>query len=476
MIRCLIVDDSPTFRRVVREILQGDARFEVVGEAADGQEAIDLAQALNPDVMTLDVHMPGRSGYEVIREIMGSPRPVPILVISAAAADAATDGVTFQALSLGAVEVLGKPRAGDPARMSREAEELRTAVRVVAGIKPITRFISGSAAAPPELEERPPPQCVGIAASTGGPAAIERILKALPAGFPAPILVVQHISEGFTAGLVSWLSASTALRVKVAEQGELLTAGTVYVAPDHQHLLTSMGRVRLGGDSPAVRGFRPSATVLFTAMARDYGAAGLGLVLTGMGDDGALGLKLMRDRGGHVLAQDEATSVVWGMPKVALESGAAHRALAIDQMAPALIRLTARRAGARQKEKLLLVDDSETILLLEKSLLSDRFELFLARNGQEAVDVCRSVALSLVLMDYSMPVLDGEQALRLIRANPATQTLPVVIVTGETDPLVLRRCEEAGAQCVLKKPLNPQELNRTVDRFLKSTRSEAKRP
>ncbi len=466
MIRCLIVDDSPTFRAVLREILTADPRFEVVAEAADGQEAIDLARALKPDVMTLDVHMPGRSGYDVIREVMASPNPVPILVISSAA-DAETDSVTFQALALGALEVLGKPRAGDPARMARDAENLRSAVRVVAGIRPITRFAPPTPVGTPELEERPPPQCIGIAASTGGPAALERILRELPAGFPVPILVVQHIAEGFTAGFVSWLATSTALRVKVAEHGELLSAGTVYVAPDNQHLLTSMGRVRLSADSPRVRGFRPAATVLFTAMARDYGAAGLGIALTGMGDDGAMGLKLMRDRGGHVLAQDEATSVVWGMPRVALESGAANRTLALQQIAPALIRLTAQRPGARKKPRLLLVDDSETILTMEKGLLMDRFELFLARNGQEAVDTCRSIELSAVLMDYSMPVMDGEQALRVIRANPATRQLPVMILTGETDPEVWRRCEDAGAMCVLKKPINHAELNSAIARALR---------
>lgn len=467
MIRCLIVDDSPTFRRVLREILTADKRIEVVAEAENGDEAISLARAHRPDVMTLDVHMPGRSGYEVIREVMGSGQPMRILVISAAADDA-SDQVTFQALSLGALEVLGKPRAGDPARAARDAEALRTAVRVVAGITPVTR-LSNTSAAPADfqLASHRAPQCVGIAASTGGPAALEKILAGLPATFPVPILVVQHIAEGFTAGLVSWLSASTPLRVKLAEHGELLSAGTVYFAPDNHHLLTSLGRVRLSADSPRMRGFRPSATVLFTSLARDYGAAGLGLALTGMGDDGAAGLKLMKDRGGHVLAQDEATSVVWGMPRAAVEAGATLGVLALEQMAPALIRLTARKAGAQRKPRLLLVDDSETILLFEKALLQDQFELFLARNGQEALDASRAMELDVVLMDYSMPVMDGEAALVAMRATAATAQLPVVIVTGETDSAVWRRCEAAGALCVLKKPINPAELHSAIARALR---------
>lgn len=469
MIRCLIVDDSPTFRLVLREILTADRRFEVVGEAADGDQALELLQTLKPDVMTLDVHMPRRSGYDVIRAVMSSAVPVPILVISAAADDA-SDQVAFQAISLGALEVLGKPKAGDPARMARDAEALRTAVRFVAGIKPMTRFSPRSAHGP-ELEVAAATrqvQCVGIAASTGGPKALAHILEGLPASFPAPILVVQHIAHGFTAGMVGWLGEKTPLRVKLAESGELLSAGTVYVAPDDQHLLTSMGRVRLSADGPRVGGFRPSATVLFTALARDYGAAAVGLVLSGMGDDGAAGLKLMRGRGARALAQDEATSVVWGMPRVAIETGAAEKALPLDQLAPALIRLCAGRSGAQRKPRLLLVDDSETILHLEKTMLGDAFELFLARNGREALDAARSVEVDAVLMDYSMPVMDGEAALVALKAAPETSRLPVVIITGETDAAVRKRCEAAGALSVLKKPIDAAELHAVVARALRS--------
>lgn len=469
MIRCLIVDDSPTFRLVLRELLTADRRFEVVGEAADGDQALELVQALKPDVMTLDVHMPGRSGYDVIRAVMSSAVPVPILVISAAADDA-SDQVAFQAMSLGALEVLGKPKAGDPVRMARDAEALRTAVRFVAGIKPVTRFPQpASLAAEPDVAASSRPvQCVGIAASTGGPQALAQLLEGLPASFPVPILVVQHIAQGFTAGMVGWLGDKTPLRVKLAEHGELLSAGTVYVAPDNQHLLTSMGRVRLSADGPRVGGFRPSATVLFTAMARDYGSAGVGLVLSGMGDDGAAGLKLMRGRGARVLAQDEASSVVWGMPRVALETGAAEKALPLEQLAPALLRLTSGREGALRKPRLLLVDDSETILQLEKTMLGDAFELFLARNGREALDTVRSVEVDAVLMDYSMPVMDGEAALVALKTAPATSRLPVVIITGETDAAVKKRCEAAGALSVLKKPIDATELHSVVARALRS--------
>lgn len=467
MIRCLIVDDSPSFRQVLREILTADARIEVVAEAASGDEALAMLEAFKPDVMTLDVHMPGRSGYEVIREVMASSRPVPILVISAAADDDSAQ-VAFLALSLGAVEVMGKPHGTTPASAARDAEALQTAVRVVAGIKPITRAASPAVPAEVDAGNRPPAQCVGIAASTGGPAALERILRALPADFAVPVLVVQHIADGFTQGLVRWLASVSPLRVKVAEQGELLSAGTVYFAPDNQHLLTSQGRVRLAADTPRVRGFRPSATVLFSALARDYGPAGLGVVLTGMGDDGAPGLLLMKARGGHVLAQDEASSVVWGMPRVAVEQGAVHATLGLEQVAPALVRLTSARSGPSRKPRLLLVDDSESLLMVQRMMLKDRFELFLARDGREAVAATEAMEFDAVLMDYSMPVMNGDEALVAMRANPATSAVPVIIITGETDPVVHRRCEAAGALCVLPKPIQLDALHSAIARALRS--------
>ena len=273
--------------------------------------------------------------------------------------------------------------------------------------------------------------------------------------------MVQHIAEGFTAGLVAWLGQETKLRAKVAEAGEVLSAGTVYFAPDNKHLVTSMGRVRLD-DGPRVRGFKPSATVLFSAVARDYGAAGVGVVLTGMGDDGVLGLKLMKDRGGQVLAQDEGSSVVWGMPRAAIEANATHAVLPLRQFAPTLRRLSTITRASGRKPRLLLVDDSETILMLERALLKNDFELFLARNGQEAVASSRTLELDAVLMDYSMPVMDGETALRQMRTHAATASLPVVIITGETDPVVRRRCTEAGGLTVVSKPFDERALRAAI--------------
>ncbi len=472
MIRVLIADDSASFREVLKGLIAKDARLSVVGEAASGAEALERVRALKPDVLTLDVSMPGLDGFDVLREVM-TTAPLPILVISAAAQDG-KDTVSFQALTLGALDVLGKPNLGDARALAKAGERICQAIRVVAGVRPVTRTASGTAipvvsaagtgtSAGPAVRigERPPAACVGIAASTGGPQALQTILRALPPSFPAPILVAQHIAEGFTAGLTKWLAQETQLKVKVAEPDEQLSAGTVYFARDGHHLLTSRGRVRLDA-APEVRGVRPSANVLLAAVARDFGRAALGVVLTGMGDDGALGLQLVKQQGGYTLVQDEHTAVVAGMPVAA--RGAAEAALPVDRIADELVRLTQVAGATERRRRLLLVDDSETMLRIEQAMLQGRYELFLARNGQEAVEACRTLQPDAVLMDYTMPVMNGGDALRELKSDFRTEAIPVVMITGETDPSIWKRCEAAGAVCVLKKPLTEPMLNQALKR------------
>ncbi|ABS24685.1 chemotaxis protein CheB [Anaeromyxobacter sp. Fw109-5] len=345
MIRCLLVDDSRSFRALLRALLER-AGIDVVGEAADGDAAVAKAVALRPDVVTMDVRMPGKDGLAAIEEIM-RVAPTPVVVVSAEAGPERQE-LAFWALELGAVEVLAKPRAVDAARFDREVQAIRDAVRSVAGLKVVTRHRRRAlpAAAPRAAPAPPPrgaspahaPRVLGIAASTGGPAAIARILRALPREFPAPILVVQHIAPGFEAGLAHWLGSETRLSVKLAQDGELLRAGTVYVGADGRHLTARADRVRLV-DAPPVRGFRPSGTTLLESLAREYGGAAAGLVLSGMGDDGADGLRSVRERGGWTAAQGPASAVVFGMPGAAIERGAALHTLELDDIAPALLRL-----------------------------------------------------------------------------------------------------------------------------------------
>ncbi|MDP2275697.1 MAG: chemotaxis-specific protein-glutamate methyltransferase CheB [Archangium sp.] len=463
MIRCLIADDSPTFRWVLRELLTRDRDIEVVGEAVDGADALAQTLALRPDVLTLDLNMPRLDGLGVLREIMARAA-LPILVLTAAV-DAASDQISFQALSLGALEVLAKPRADDPQRFAAQAEEIRRAVRTIAGSKPVMRpeqlglepsapFLTGAG--------RGPVACIGIATSTGGPAALQRILSALPADFPVPILVVQHTADGFTPALVKWLASQTKLRVGLAEHGEPLAPGTVRFAPDRRHLMVSLGRLRLD-DGPAVRGFRPAGSVLLASLAREFGPAAAGFVLTGMGEDGVSGLRLMRERGGATFAQGRASSVVWGMPRAAIEQGAAEWGLELDQVAPAMTRLASpASAGGTRRQRLLLVDDSQTILLLEQRFLQDRYELFMASDGRQAVDAAHKLKPDVVLMDYSMPVMNGVEALRELKAHAATRSLPVIMVTSETTPAVLQSCRDSGCVDIVRKPITAVGLHRAV--------------
>ncbi|WP_242343554.1 chemotaxis-specific protein-glutamate methyltransferase CheB [Anaeromyxobacter terrae] len=363
MIRCLLVDDSRSFRALLRALLER-AGIAVVGEAADGDAAVAQVTALRPDVVTMDVRMPGKDGLVAIEEIM-RVAPTPIVVVSAEAGPERQE-LAFWALELGAVEVLAKPRATDAARFAREADAIRDAVRAVAGLRLVTRHrrlpLRPRAAAAQVQAPRiaagassgagavgavgaSAPRVLGIAASTGGPAALARILRALPREFPAPILVVQHIAPGFEAGLVHWLGTETRLAVKLAADGELLRPGTVYFGAEGRHLTARGDRVRLV-DGPPVRGFRPSGTTLLESLAREYGGAAAGLVLSGMGDDGADGLRAVRERGGWTAAQGRASAVVFGMPGAAIERGAAAHTIELDDIAPALLRLARAPAAA----------------------------------------------------------------------------------------------------------------------------------
>jgi two-component system chemotaxis response regulator CheB len=364
MIRCLLADDSGAFRAVLRHILSTATGVEVVGEAADGREAVSLVRALRPEVVTLDVQMPRLDGLAALEEIMRIA-PTPVIVVSAAAGPEAQQ-LSFRALQLGAIEVLAKPRAPGTTGFDRQAEAIRQAVRAVAGLTLVGRRRPPPAPprpTPPSRDGRAatgtfplaartvrparPPLAPGaldvlaIGASTGGPPALGHILARLPADLPVPVLVTQHIAPGFEAGLARWLRSVGPLEVRVAEHRAPLSPGIVYLAPQDRHLGVMGGAVRLG-DDPPVNGFRPSATYLFASVAREHGARAAGLVLSGMGSDGADGLALLRARGGYTAAQSEPTSIVFGMPRVALETGAAALALDLEEIPGEILRLVGR--------------------------------------------------------------------------------------------------------------------------------------
>jgi two-component system chemotaxis response regulator CheB len=328
----LLADDSELFRELLARVVAAEPGFEVVAVAADGNEAAALARTARPDVITMDLNMPDADGFSGIARIMAET-PTPILVLTANPEEA----VGFRALSLGALDILEKPQATTD--LDAYGQLLRSRLRLLAGVK-VIRHLRGlrearAGAARPATR----PELVVVGASLGGPRALATVLRGLPADFSAPIAVVQHIADGFTEGLASWLGTESRLDVREAADGEPLRAGRVLLAPTGRHLLVAEGVARLS-DAPPVDTFRPSVTPLFVSAARAYGPRACGVLLTGMGRDGADGLKAIKDAGGPTIAQDEATSAVFGMPRAAIELGAVDRVLALDEIPRALVELT----------------------------------------------------------------------------------------------------------------------------------------
>jgi two-component system, chemotaxis family, protein-glutamate methylesterase/glutaminase len=330
-VRVLVADDSELFRELLARVIP-EPGIEVVAVAADGGAAAALARQLKPDVITMDINMPDTDGFSGIARIMAET-PTPILVLTANP----TEAVGFRALSLGALDILEKPQATTD--LDEYGRLLRSRLRLLAGVK-VIRHLRG-------LRERraPPPRPVGradlvvIGASLGGPRALATLLRSLPNDFPAPIAVVQHIADGFTEGLASWLTQECKLDVHEARHREPLRPGRVVLAPTGRHLLVADGLAHLSDAAP-VDTFKPSVSPLFHSAARSYGSRACGVMLTGMGRDGADGLKAIHDAGGPTLAQDEATSAVFGMPKAAIDLGAVDRVLPIDDLPRALVELT----------------------------------------------------------------------------------------------------------------------------------------
>ncbi|WP_459916152.1 chemotaxis-specific protein-glutamate methyltransferase CheB [Desulfocicer niacini] len=343
MINILLVDDSPTMRHLIRCILTTDLELNVVGEAKNGEEALKMVRNLDPDIITMDIHMPKMDGYSAIRHIMAE-NPRPIIVLTSTESDIRL-GITYKAVESGALMVFGKPHGlpeDDP-----EARALIEAIKAMADVKVVRRrwpvhncFYKSSLPKAALLKSQSEEYTlVAIGTSTGGPPALKTILETLPVTFPVPIVVVQHITKGFTVGLAKWLNDTIALAVKVAQNKEPLKEGTVYIAPDDAHFEISRdGRVVLS-DEPPLDGHRPSVTALFNSVAHHRGASAIGVLLTGMGRDGADGLDTMHRKGAYTIAQDEESSVVFGMPGEAVALGAARDILPLNHIGLKLRRL-----------------------------------------------------------------------------------------------------------------------------------------
>lgn len=356
--RVLVVEDSATVRGRLREVLMSDPEIELVAEAQDGKRAIELCEALRPDVVTMDMMLPIMSGLAATEYIMAHC-PTPILIVSASV-NRGELFKTYEALAAGAVDVLEKPRGDEPDGVW-ERNFLRT-LKLVSRIRVIThprarlRGMDPLLATPTPLAADAAPEVVApggavlvaIGASTGGPGAIVEILRALPKDFALPILLVLHISEPFGTAFAEWLDGQTNRRVAYGREGEPVAAaaGRVLMAPPDRHMVVQGGRIRINRDAER-HSCRPSVDTLFESIAREYGSSAVACLLTGMGRDGAAGMLQLRKAGAFTIAQDEATSVVYGMPREAVLLNAVSRVLPLGQIAPVLGRLAPRPPGAR---------------------------------------------------------------------------------------------------------------------------------
>jgi two-component system, chemotaxis family, protein-glutamate methylesterase/glutaminase len=352
-IRILVVEDSTTIRRRLCEVLAASPELEVVGEAGDGQSAIEQCQELRPDVITLDMMLPVLSGLGATEYIMAHC-PTPILIVSSSFNRGALFN-TYDALAAGAVDVLEKPRGDE---LDGEWEQrLISTVKLVSHIKVITHprgklgaLGRAPASAEPASAPSPAPGCgvVALGASTGGPGAVRQILRDLPSSYPLPVLLVVHIGELFGAAFAQWLDGQSSHRVSYALHGEPVegVAGRVVMAPPNQHLRVR-GRKLCLSSEPERHSCRPSVDVLFESLALEYGSSAAACLLTGMGRDGAAGLLAMRRAGALTLAQDEASCVVYGMPREAVKQNAACQVLPLAEIGPALASLPAAWAKRR---------------------------------------------------------------------------------------------------------------------------------
>jgi len=339
-VRVLVVDDSALMRKLIPQILAADSSIQVVGTAMDGNFGLKKIEELKPQVVTLDLEMPGMGGLDMLKEIMRSHR-LPVIVVSSHSTEGAS--VTLKALALGAFDFVAKPQDVS-ARMPEIAQELIAKIKAAAQSKGIRmapvmtptrrtdKVTTAGKAAPTRL--------VALGVSTGGPNALQYVLSQLPGDFPGSIVVVQHMPEGFTEMFARRLDEICAIQVKEAQSGDVLQAGRALICPGSRHLKVKrlpLGDVAVLSDEARVNGHRPSVDVLFKSVAEEFGPQGVAVLMTGMGDDGAQGMGVVKAAGGMTIAQSEESCVVYGMPKAAIERGYAIRVVGLDAMAHTLL-------------------------------------------------------------------------------------------------------------------------------------------
>jgi two-component system chemotaxis response regulator CheB len=343
-IRVLIVEDSKVIRQFLEHIIARDPRLEIAGAVETAEEALHILDRVSPDVISMDIRLPGMNGFEATQQIMRE-RPTPVVVVSASV-ERDDLQITMNALRAGALTVLEKPTGVTSSEYEVLAERLCTQLAIMSQVKLVRRRPETRPAARlqrPIAARRAGFRALGIASSTGGPNALIQLLGGLGAGFPLPILLVQHIASSFLEGFASWLDDVCPFSVEIVGDRALTAPGKVYLASQDHHLRAENGFVRLDRSLP-VSAQRPSGTVLFESMAAAFGNQALGVLLTGMGDDGAEGLLRVRQSGGYTIAEDESTAVVYGMPAEAVRLGGVSESLPLPAIAPRILELVLPRS------------------------------------------------------------------------------------------------------------------------------------
>jgi two-component system, chemotaxis family, protein-glutamate methylesterase/glutaminase len=348
MLRILIAEDSATIALLLKSILEKNADMQIVGVARDGREAVKMSYELKPDLITMDIQMPVMDGFRATRMIMGT-KPVPIVVVSSTVNDTELR-TSFRAIEEGALAVIDKPPGTTDPKLDTYCEKITRTVRAMAEVKLIRRrqrrpgdiLSSSNIFGPNIIPSDPTYEVIAIGLSTGGPQCLAAVLGSMPPRYRLPILVVQHISAGFIGGMARWMQGNTLLDVKVAGDHQTLQPSTVYFAPDDQHLTmarNASGLITRLSQDPPINSFRPSATALLESAARVCGNKAVGVLLSGMGDDGVAGLMSIHNAKGHTFVQDEETSVVHGMPGAAIAMGAANKVIHQDKITAHLVEL-----------------------------------------------------------------------------------------------------------------------------------------
>lgn len=355
-IKVLLVEDSPIALEILQRLLQSSPDISVVGTASNGKEALEMIPKVQPNIICTDLHMKGMNGLELTQQVMAK-FPRPILVISNSVQQQDTDNI-FKLLQAGAIDVFPKPITGMPSDYERVKHQLINKLKILAGVSVFTRKLpkeNNIAIAteksfnceqiitqnflPVDIDFASSIKIIAIGASTGGPQALHKIFSQLPNNFPLPIVCIQHISEGFLQGFVNWLDLECQLKVKIAQEGESPLPGTIYFGKESHHLeLNSLNKFTYTTSNP-VDGHCPSITVLFQSLAKYYGKKIASILLTGMGKDGVAGMQAIAAVGGLTVAQDEKTSVVFGMPKEAIVRGVVDYVLPVQEIAPFFLKI-----------------------------------------------------------------------------------------------------------------------------------------